>query len=274
MVIFFGSDDFNMKAIILAAGMGTRLGKYTKNLPKGMLSFAGKPLLKRQIDVYRKLGIEEIVVVTGYKSETINFTGVLTVHNNKFDSTNMVYSLMCAEKFLSGELLVSYSDLLLSEEVVSAAMNFKGELGVVVDRSWKDYWSARYGKLDFDTESLRLASDGSILSLGKPNESHLKIDARYVGLLKFSGQGILNFKSVYSDILKNKNNASWRYSKNVVNAYMTDVIQEMIERGEGIKTINVNGGWLEFDTNDDYELYNTWLHEGVNLHLFDFSMLQ
>ena len=52
-----------MKAIILAAGQGTRLKKYTENLPKGMLSFMGKTIIERQIEIYRKCGIDNIIVI-------------------------------------------------------------------------------------------------------------------------------------------------------------------------------------------------------------------
>ena len=53
----------NMKAIILAAGQGTRLKKYTENLPKGMLRFMGQTIIERQIAMYRKCGINDIIVV-------------------------------------------------------------------------------------------------------------------------------------------------------------------------------------------------------------------
>ena len=54
-----------MKAIILAAGMGTRLDKYTKELPKCMLNFEGKTLIKRQVETLRSCGIKEIIIIYG-----------------------------------------------------------------------------------------------------------------------------------------------------------------------------------------------------------------
>ena len=55
-----------MKAIILAAGQGTRLKKYTENLPKGMLEFQGKTIIERQLETYRSMGIDDIIVVRGF----------------------------------------------------------------------------------------------------------------------------------------------------------------------------------------------------------------
>jgi len=86
-----------MKAVILAAGMGVRLGKYTAGLPKGMLNFAGKTLIERQIDTFRKAGVGDIIIVTGYNAEKIPYKGVRYCHNPNYESTNMVESLFCAE---------------------------------------------------------------------------------------------------------------------------------------------------------------------------------
>ena len=65
-----------MKAIILAAGQGTRLKKYTENLPKGMLSFGGKTLIERQIEIYRSCGIDKIIIVKGYAADKIQYPDV------------------------------------------------------------------------------------------------------------------------------------------------------------------------------------------------------
>ena len=64
-----------MKAIILAAGQGTRLKKYTQDLPKGMLKFMGKTIIERQIELYRKCGVEDITVVRGFAGEKIAYVG-------------------------------------------------------------------------------------------------------------------------------------------------------------------------------------------------------
>ena len=65
-----------MKAIILAAGKGMRLGKYTKNLPKGMLNFYDKTLIERQVEILRECKVNEIIIVTGYMAEKIKIPGV------------------------------------------------------------------------------------------------------------------------------------------------------------------------------------------------------
>ena len=72
-----------MKAVILAAGQGTRLKKYTENLPKGMLSFKGKTIIQRQIEMYRKCGINNIIIVRGFAADKIAYEGVRYYTNEK-----------------------------------------------------------------------------------------------------------------------------------------------------------------------------------------------
>ena len=66
----------NNKALIIAAGLGSRLKKHTENLPKCMLDFGGKTLLQRQLDAYKKCGVKDISLIRGYKKEKINYKGI------------------------------------------------------------------------------------------------------------------------------------------------------------------------------------------------------
>src|SRR2546426_393626 len=139
-----------MKAIILAAGRGTRLSKYTANLPKCMLEFAGKTLIQRQVDTLRSCGIKDIVVIKGYMPDAINLEGVKSFINNNFATTNMVHTLFCAEKELVGDVIISYSDIVYEKRVLKKIINDNSDMCVAVDTKWKDYWKARYDTTDFD----------------------------------------------------------------------------------------------------------------------------
>ena len=82
-----------MKGIILAAGEGKRLRPLTKDRPKSMIEFGKMTLLQRQINVMRECDVNDIVVVTGYKADKIDISGVRYYKNRKFDETNMVETL-------------------------------------------------------------------------------------------------------------------------------------------------------------------------------------
>ncbi len=78
-----------MNAIILAAGKGERLLPLTNKIPKCMIKLGKKSLLERTIEVLRSCNINDITIVTGYCSDTINFPNVTYFHNENYDTTNM-----------------------------------------------------------------------------------------------------------------------------------------------------------------------------------------
>lgn len=115
-----------MKAIICAAGMGTRLGL---NIPKCLVKISNKSLLLRQIDALKDF---EITIIVGYKSELIleeiknnNIKNINIIYNNNFEDSNTTYSISLAP--FNEDCLILDSDLIFSHEEISK-INF--------DNSW------------------------------------------------------------------------------------------------------------------------------------------
>ena len=252
-----------MKAVILAAGQGTRLKKYTENIPKGMLSFMGKTIIERQIEMYRKCGIEDIIVVRGFAANKISYKGIRYYMNEDYANTNMVESLMAAKDEFDDDMIVSYSDILFEEKMLKTMMESLADFAVAVDDDWKKYWQKRYGKVDFDTESLSIDADENIVELGLENPKLEDIDARYVGLLKFSKKGLEYIERIVENAYLNFEDKPWQQSgKTVRKAYMTDLLNAVIESGEKVKAVHFCNGWIEFDTNEDYENACKWVEDG------------
>lgn len=121
-----------MKAIILAAGMASRLRPLTENTPKCLLKVGEKCLLQRSIDALASNGIRDFVIVTGYLHEMIetfvaeqygNKINVKFIHNDVFDSTNNIYSLWLARPEAEGqEILLLDSDLLYDSRIITKVM--------------------------------------------------------------------------------------------------------------------------------------------------------
>lgn len=253
-----------MKAIILAAGQGTRLKKYTENLPKGMLMFDGKTIIERQIEAYKKQGINDIIIIKGFAADKIQYDDVTYYTNTEFDKTNMVESLLAAKTEFDDDIIVSYSDVLFNEEMLKGMINSVGDFVVSVDMEWKSYWKERYGKVDFDTESLALDDNMNIVSIGLPDPSIEEIDARYVGILKFSNKGLKEILRVMDRDYLEYADKPWQQSgKTIRQAYMTDLLQAMIEEGHSVKAEPFENGWVEFDTNEDYERACEWVNNGI-----------
>lgn len=248
-----------MKAIILAAGMGTRLGKYTENLPKCMLNFAGKTLLERQVETLREAGITDITIVKGYMPEKINIPGTKTYLNHDYQNTNMVETLFCAEAEMDDDLLVCYADIIYEPKVLQKILENNAKIGVVVDNDYWEYWQARTDFPENDMESL-VIENNQIKDLGNTKCSREEAKVRYVGLIKFSKEGINILKQVYH---KNKSlhfhkDEPWLRSKSFKKAYMTCMIQAIINSNFPVTPIPIQRGWLEFDTIEDYEKYSAW----------------
>lgn len=253
-----------MKAIILAAGQGTRLKKYTENLPKGMLDFQGKSVIERQIEIYRACGIDDISIVRGYAAEKIDYPDVKYYLNANYENTNMVESLLSAKDEFVEDCIVSYSDILFEERLLRGMMETESDFAVGVDDDWKKYWKKRYGKVDFDTESLRIDTRGCIVELGRENPSLKDIDARYIGILKFSAGALRFITEMMERAYAEYEDRPWQQSgKTVKNAYMTDMLNAVIESGREVQAVKFQGGWIEFDTNEDYENAIEWSDNGT-----------
>ena len=99
-----------MRAILLAAGMGTRLRPITNETPKSLIKIKGEPLIERQIKFLREAGVQEIVVVTGYLNEKFNYLkeryNVKLVNNDKYDIYNNIYTMYLVREYLSDAYVI------------------------------------------------------------------------------------------------------------------------------------------------------------------------
>ena len=128
-----------MIAIILAAGLGTRLLPHTKNCPKAMVKINGMSLLERQLKIFNKYNFKNIYVISGYKNRAINEKklGVKKILNKNYRKTNMVYSLFCAKKYFQDDVIISYGDILYSSNCLKKIITSKYNISVAIDKKWK-----------------------------------------------------------------------------------------------------------------------------------------
>ena len=122
-----------MKAIIIAAGQGSRLRPHTAKRPKCMVEINGRSLLERQIDGYRAAGIEDIVVIRGYRRKQIQLKGVRYIDNVDYKNNNILESLFTAEEELTGDVIVSYGDIVYHPDIAKALVAKTAPIMVVVD---------------------------------------------------------------------------------------------------------------------------------------------
>jgi phosphoenolpyruvate phosphomutase len=253
-----------MKAIILAAGRGSRLGKLTQQKPKTCLNFMGKSLLQHQIEVYRQCDINDIHIVTGYRESEIDIPGTRKWINENWEKTNMLESLFTARDILEEEVVISYGDLIFEKKILEELLLARGDVRVLADRLWTNYYHCRFDGTLGDAENLQVGEDGDLLEIGTPLKKNQSCPAQYIGLIALTTPGCHIFREVYDDLKKHISpGEKWRFSKNIDNAYMTDFLQEIVDRNHVVKVVSVEKGWLEFDSEKDVENYKKWKREGV-----------
>ena len=240
-----------MKAIILAAGRGSRLAGYSEDRPKSLNTLSGVPIIERQIATLQNGGVDDITIVTGYRADQLILPGTAQVHNPDWQTTNMVESLFCAEVIFTDDLLICYADIVYEPKVLRAIQDSPHDVSVIVDRNWKAYWDWRFADPLSDAESLRLSANGQITDIGNKASTIDEIEAQYIGLIKISKVGLSALAQARRGVIEN--DRPWKQKRDVKQAYMTDVLMEMILLGLPVHGVRIDGGWLEFDTTEDYE---------------------
>lgn len=236
-----------MKAIILAAGRGSRMKSLTDERPKCMVELRGRTLLEWQLAALRDAGIREIAIVTGYKRELLAEQGLVEFHNPRWAQTNMVSSLACAEAWLQDEpSIVSYSDIFYSPAAVQSLMTCQASLAVTYDPNWLALWTERFGDPLLDAETFRLTSDNTLAEIGNKPQSVDDVQGQYMGLLRFTPEG-------WAEVVRLRSALTPEQCDKV---HMTNTLQQVIDAGRvPIQAVAYSGEWGEVDSAEDLFLY-------------------
>ena len=241
------------KVILLVAGEGKRLRPYTLDRPKCMVEVDGISLIDRQLEVLKSEGLEDIVMIGGYKSDMLKREEVKLKLNPQYFETNMVWTLFSAEEELEGDVIISYGDIVYSRKILQTLLKSKADISVIVDKEWESYWKSRSEYPLDDVETLKLREDGTISEIGQKPKSIDEIEGQYIGLMKFSTKGIKLVKDIFHAVTKKGE----LQSKAMENAYMTDLLQTIINTGIEVVAVPVFDNWIEVDTVDDLESATT-----------------
>lgn len=241
-----------MKAIILAAGVGSRLRPITDDKPKCLVELGGKSLLDFQLEVLRHEGVEDITLVAGYRAEQIERAGLRKLVNPNFRKTNMVATLFTARELLDGEedVIVSYGDIIYESRVLTQLLACNDPLALTVDRQWFRYWKARMDDPLSDAETLRLEGR-RVVELGKVPKSYEDIEGQYMGLFKVRADWVTQLVDVWDNLDRYATYDRQSFD----NMYMTSFIQNLINLGWYVGAVLVDNGWLEVDTVSDLAFY-------------------
>jgi len=248
------------RALILAAGQGTRLRPITDDKPKCLVPLLGRSLLERQADILRELGVNDIHIAAGYRADQIEALGFVTSINPQFAKTNMVESLFSALSFIKqeGDLIIAYGDIVYQSNNLQALLNCDDEIALMIDARWRDLWSLRLDNPLDDAETLIMNDNGYVTELGKKPESYDQIEGQYTGLIKIRSDKLEAMVQFYNEL----DHFAIYDGKDFNNMYMTSFLQLLIDSGWKAKAVLVNSGWLEVDSVEDLSKYETMAKEG------------
>jgi len=225
-----------MKAIILSAGQGSRLGPLVTDRPKCLIEFNGRSLLDRQLDALEANGVNEAVVVTGFHDDCIEQAlarrssgpAVRTIYNPFYKVADNTGSLYMAREELDGDCLVWNGDTLVSNMLMSRVIaNVRPGICVTIDR-----------KDSYDADDMKVVESGGVLkAIGKrlPLET---VNAESIGLLAFRSGGAKSFREAIERALRTAEGTTIWYLR---------VIHHLAQQSE-IWTLDIHGlEWAEVD---------------------------
>jgi len=246
-------DKSRSKALIVAAGLGSRLKDHTENLPKCMLDFGGKTLLQRQLSSYKKCGVEDISIIRGYKKNKINYKGLNFFDNNDYKDNNILNSIFYGEEVINGNIIISYSDILFEPYVVQRLLGSDHDISVVVDIDWRDYYIDRKDHPLSEAENVIFNSNNEVIKIGKIATEKEEVHGEFIGMIKLNHHGCETFKKHFHRVKKFFWDKPFQRAKTFQKAYLTDMIQELVDVGIKVHCVIIERGWKEIDTVEDYK---------------------
>jgi phosphoenolpyruvate phosphomutase len=255
--------ESQVRAVIIAAGSGKSLLPLTEDRPKCMLDIKGRSILERQIDTLRACGVPDIAVVRGYRKDQVTVPGVRYFDNDRYEETGELASLFAAAPALNGRVLFLYSDILFERSVLERLLRAESDCAVVVDRAWvdqRDRLLPLAKPLDLvvteqaPASGLRALGDGgddTLVTVGA-RVAPERANGEFIGMALFSERGTQVLRAAWESA-RAAGGGRFHEADSVERAAFTDLLQELVARGERVRCVDVYKGWLEVDTFEDYQ---------------------
>lgn len=260
-------------AVIPAAGDDSQtpsLKELLEDRPVTMLDINGKSILQRNVEILNRFGIQDIRVVTGYKGKSIQLDGIDVYKNPDFSKKGILHSIMSAlgDKGESVKTILVYSDILFEPTILERLLNCTSDITLVIDRSYK---GSPPHKEDLDlviaekspTPGERVLCsprENKILRIGK-RINNKKANYEFVGLALFSSKGISVLKKHYNELINNRDTRIIHEAESIDSASFTDAIQYLIDEGVNVGSVEINKGWIEIHSFDNYKAASEFLSE-------------
>jgi choline kinase len=242
-----------MRALILAAGRGRRVGDLTNDTPKCLLPVAGRALLDRQLGALQAAGLHDVAIVRGYCGHRLEDRNLALLDNADWQQSGICASLMSGKAWLDGEGgIVAYSDLVYTCDAIFDLLGHTGDIVILYDPCWQALWQRRMPDPLSDAECFQLHPDGSVAKIGGAAHCIREISGQYMGLLRFSAAGWTTLTTAFEALP-----VSLRRSID-----MTGMLQVLATMGVRIDAAATRSAWMEIDTATDLALCAQMIEAG------------
>lgn len=242
-----------MRAIIIGAGRGSRLMPTTADSPKCFAQIADRAILDWTIEAFQANGVTDICFIGGYQIDKVKQTYPQFTfrHNQDWQNNNILASLFCAQDLMDGPFICCYSDILFNAEIIRRVLDHGQDVVVGVDTDWLVRYRDRTEHPSDDAE--KVAVDNGRVERIHRGLSETESQGEFIGVAGFSSAGAAILKKHYLCCQQEFAGKPWRGAKQFEKAYFILLLQEMIERGEHISYVDTPGGYIEVDTQQDFE---------------------
>jgi phosphoenolpyruvate phosphomutase len=232
------------RAIILAASQGSELGEATKARPKAMLAIGGVPLLHKLVATFRDERVKEVVVVRGFAKNEVKAPDVQFVDNDDHAGTAEVASLNKAARWIEGDVVLSFGDILFRRYILSNLLGESGDIVIVVDSGWRQRQAV--GQVDYVETSrpftLKYSEDVVTLKAMGADLPEERIRGEWIGLVKCTPRGSKLLQGALVDLEKRPDFNQLRFD---------DLFRHLLEGGVEVRVLFITGHWLDVDNLDD-----------------------
>lgn len=222
-----------MRAVVLAAGLGIRLRPMTETIPKCLLDVGGCSLLAVQLRTLGRIGVTDIVVVTGHAAwrlEEQTIPGFRCVHNPDFAVSNQAASLWAAREELSEDSFLLFGDVLFGPQVLEDLLRADGPHRLAV---------SRHGRYDDQADKV-IDAQGRIRRLGKRRVACEEATGEFIGVAFLTATAADVFRAALETTIRADRQA-----------FLYDVYQRCVDMGIAVQAVDVTTPWIEIDTPED-----------------------
>jgi L-glutamine-phosphate cytidylyltransferase len=242
-----------MRVIVIAAGRGRRLMPTTENAPKCFAEVSGKRLIDWAVDAFNANGLDRICFIGGYRIESVKreYPQFTFRHNPDWEHNNILASLFYAADLMDEPFICCYSDVLFTPDVIARLAASPDDMALGVDTAWLERYASRTEHPPDDAEKV-IVQNGSVMRVDRKipeGDAH----GEYIGVSKFSAAGAAKLRNYYGRRREQFAGQPWRDSRSFENAYKILLFQDMIEQGERFGHVDTPGGYIEVDTQQDFE---------------------